>query len=186
MKLEDRSVESSDKQIAGRRRFLAKVLPVFVFTLVFPALLFGFPKFYLDPKFHLPTYLTPVVRLILSGILIVPGSIFLIWSIKAQREIGKGTPMPLMATQKLVVQGPYSYCRNPLFFGLINLFFGVSIILGSTSSLVMVMGFSVIVLLYAKFIEEKALEKKFGDEYMIYKKATPFVYPILSIFRRIK
>jgi protein-S-isoprenylcysteine O-methyltransferase Ste14 len=28
-----------------------------------------------------------------------------------------------------------------------------------------------------KFIEEKELEKRFGEEYIIYKKNTPFVFP---------
>lgn len=92
--------------------------------------------------------------------------------------------MPLMATQKLVVQKPYSYCRNPLYFGLINLFFGISILLDSISSLVMVLTFSVIVLLFTKFIEEKELAKRFGDEYLAYRKVTPFLIPIPTIYRR--
>ncbi len=94
--------------------------------------------------------------------------------------------MPLRATQKLVVQKPYSYCRNPLFFGLINLFFGISILFDSISSLFMVLTFSVIILLYAMFIEEKELEKRFEDEYPAYKKATPFLIPIPTLFRRKK
>jgi protein-S-isoprenylcysteine O-methyltransferase Ste14 len=86
--------------------------------------------------------------------------------------IGQGTPMPLMATQNLVVEKPYSYCRNPLFFGVINLFFGISILFGSISSLVMVLAFSVIILLFTRFVEEKELEKRFGDEYLAYKRTT--------------
>ena len=92
----------------------------------------------------------------------------------------------MMATQKLVVQKPYLYCRNPLFFGLVNLFFGISILFNSISSLVMVLIFSVIVLLYTRFIEEKELEKRFGDEYLAYKKRTPFIIPIPTTLRRKK
>lgn len=129
MKLADELAETSNYPTSFRRRFLAKALPVFVYTIFFPALLFIIPKFILDCKLGLPTFLTPVIRAALGGSLITLGIIFLFWSIRAQREIGKGTPMPLMATQKLVVQKPYLYCRNPIFFGLINLFFGISILL---------------------------------------------------------
>jgi len=94
--------------------------------------------------------------------------------------------MPLMATQKLVVNKPYLYSRNPLFFGVINLFFGISILFDSISSLVMVLIFLVIILLYTKFIEEKELEIRFGEEYLVYKKSTPFFIPTPLNFRRKK
>ena len=87
--------------------------------------------------------------------------------------------MPLMATQKLIIQKPYSYCRNPLFFGLLNFYFGISIVIGSISSVVVVAIFSAIVLSYVKLIEEKELEKRFGDDYMVYKRITPFLFPRL-------
>lgn len=85
--------------------------------------------------------------------------------------------MPLMATRKLVVQKPYAYCRNPLAFGLITLYFGISIFIGSVSSLIMVVVFSMIILSYIKFIEEKELERRFGDAYVKYKQTTPFIIP---------
>lgn len=163
---------------------MARVLPVLVFFFFFPTLLFIIPSFVLDPWLHLPTFLTPVTRTILGGVLIALGVFFLISSTKAQREIGKGTPMPLNSTQKLVVEEPYSYCRNPLYFGLINFFFGISIVIGSISSLVMVLIFSVIIVSYIKLIEEKELEKRYGNDYLEYKKATPLLIPRFSSLRR--
>jgi protein-S-isoprenylcysteine O-methyltransferase Ste14 len=163
---------------------LARALPVFVYSFFFPALLFIIPKFFLDRWMQLPSLLNPASRVLLGGSLITLGLVFLFWSIRAQKVVGKGTPMPLMATQKLVVQKPYLYCRNPLFFGLLNLFFGISILLASISSLVMVLIFSVIILLYVRFIEEKELENRFGAEYLSYKKATPFLIPSPLFFRR--
>ena len=94
--------------------------------------------------------------------------------------------MPLMATRELVVQGPYSYCRNPIYFGLIALFFGISVWIGSISSMGMVLIFSVVILLYARFIEEKELTKRYGAKYTAYKQATPFVIPRFAFHRRIK
>ena len=186
MKLAEKLAGASSDQTSFVGRLLAKALPVFVYTFFFPALLFIIPKFYLDRWLDLPTFLSPVVSLILGGSLITIGLIFIIWSIRAQRKIGKGTPMPLLATQKLVVQKPYLYCRNPLFFGVINLFIGISLLLNSISSMMMVFIFSVTILFYTRFIEEKELEMRFGDEYLAYKEETPFFIPTPLILRRKK
>jgi protein-S-isoprenylcysteine O-methyltransferase Ste14 len=184
MKLADKLADASNLPLSPGTRFLAKALPVFVYSIFFPALLFFIPKFILDPWLQLPQFLTPVARAVLGGSLITLGLIPLLWSIRVQRVIGQGTPMPLMATQNLVVEKPYSYCRNPLYFGLINLFFGISILLGSISSLFMVLAFSVIILLFTRIVEEKELEKRFGEEYLAYKRTTPFIIPIPSLLRR--
>lgn len=186
MKIAKNLAETPNQPPSFKRRFLAKALPVFVYTFFFPAILFVLPKLYLDPWLGHLSFLSPVIRAVLGGSLIILGSIFLFWSIRAQRKIGKGTPMPLMATQKLVVKKPYLYCRNPIFFGVINLFSGISLLLNSISSLVMVFIFSVTILLYTRFIEEKELEMRFGDEYLAYKKKTPFLIPIPPILRKIK
>ncbi len=92
--------------------------------------------------------------------------------------------MPLKATQILVVEKPYSYCLNPLYFGLISLFLGISITIGSLSSLAMVFIFSSVILSYTKLIEERELEKRFGIDYLEYKKATPLLIPRIPLFRR--
>jgi len=131
----------------------------------------------LDPWLSLPKLFSPTTSIILGGIMIFLGVSFLLWTLKAQKEIGKGTPMPLMATQKLVVQKPYSFTRNPLAFGLINFYVGISIAIGSISSLAIVSIFSALILAYIKFIEEKELAQRYGDIYMAYKKITPFLIP---------
>ncbi len=184
MKLVDKLVEVSKNPPSQQNRFVAKALPPLVFFFFFPALLFIISSFVLDPWLHLPTFLSLVPRSILGGALIALGAFFLMSSTRAQREIGKGTPMPLKATQKLVIEKPYSYCRNPLYFGLISFFFGISIAIGSISSLVMVAIFSSIILFYIKLIEEKELEKRYGIDYLEYKKATPLLIPRLLLFRR--
>ncbi len=186
MKIAKSLAETSKQPPSSRRRFLAKALPVFVYTLFFPAIFFALPQLYLDRWLGLPTLLNSILRAVLGGSLIIIGLIFILWSVRAQREIGKGTPMPLMATQKLVVQKPYLYCRNPIFFGVINLFAGISLLLNSISSLMMVFVFAVTILFYTRFIEEKELEMRFGDEYLAYKNKTPFLIPIPPIIRKIK
>ena len=180
MKLVDKIVAASQNPTSAKSRVTAVVAPIFVFFFLFPTLLFLIPNFLLDKWFNLPTFGDTAVRPIIGSVLIVLGVFFLLWTTKAQREIGKGTPMPLMATQKLIIQKPYCYCRNPLFFGLLNFYFGISIVIGSISSFVVVAIFSTIVLAYVKLIEEKELEKRFGDDYIAYKHTTPFLFPRLK------
>ena len=94
--------------------------------------------------------------------------------------------MPLMATQNLVIEKPYLYSRNPIYFGVINLFFGISVLFDSISSLIMVLIFSATILIFTKFVEEKELEKRFGEEYLAYKDKTPFLIPSPLALRRKK
>ena len=177
MKLVDKLVRISKNPLSPKNDFLAKGLPTFVFFFLFPTLFFVIPNFVLDSWLNLPELFSTMTRIFFGGTMIFIGIFFLLWTLKAQKEIGKGTPMPLMATQKLVVQAPYSFTRNPLAFGLINFYIGISMVLGSISSLMIVLIFSSLILVYIKFIEEKELAQRYGADYMIYKKNTPFLIP---------
>ncbi len=177
MKLADKLVELSKNPLSSKNHFLAKALPIFVFFVFFPILFFVLPNFVLDAWLGFPKLFSPIVRTLLGGAMILLGVFFLIWTLNAQREIGKGTPMPLQATQKLVVQAPYAFTRNPLAFGLINFYVGISIAIGSASSLIIIAIFSVLILVYIKNIEEKELAQRYGADYEAYKKVTPFLIP---------
>jgi protein-S-isoprenylcysteine O-methyltransferase Ste14 len=177
MKLVDKLVTISKNPLSPKNRFMAKGLPIFVFFFFFPTLFFIVPNFVLDPWLNLPELFSTMSRIFFGGTIIFMGVYFLLWTLKAQKEIGKGTPMPLMATQKLVIQAPYSFTRNPLALGLINFYIGISIVLGSISSLMIVLIFSSLILVYIKFIEEKELAQRYGDDYLAYKESTPFLLP---------
>ena len=177
MKLVDKLVTISKNPLSPKNRFMAIGLPVFVFFFFFPMLFFIVPNFVLDPWLNLPELFSTMSRIFFGGTIIFVGVYFLLWTLKAQKEIGKGTPMPLMATQKLVIQAPYSFTRNPLVFGLINFYFGISIAIGSISSLVIILIFSILILIYIKFVEEKELAQRYGDDYLAYKEITPFLLP---------
>jgi protein-S-isoprenylcysteine O-methyltransferase Ste14 len=108
------------------------------------------------------------------------GGLFLgLWAIQTQVEFGRGTPVPMMPTQKLVAQGPFAYCRNPMTLGTILAYLGIGILIGSFSGLVLVLIFGGALLLYIKFIEEKELAARFGPDYLEYKRSTPFLIPRL-------
>jgi len=83
----------------------------------------------------------------------------------------------MMATQKLLIIGPFKYSCNPMSLGTISMYLGISLYAGSFSSIGIVCFLSFILLLYLKKIEEKELAERFGEEYLEYKKSTPFIIP---------
>lgn len=103
---------------------------------------------------------------------------WLAWSIAWQHMRGKGTPLPLVPTKVLLIDGPYRYTRNPMALGAILWLSGWSLIGNSLMALLGGVGlFALAVLSYDKWVEEKELSKKFGRQYEIYKKETPFFIP---------
>lgn len=80
------------------------------------------------------------------------------WGLPAQHEIKK--------QQKLVTTGPFAFTRNPIYIGLLLLFFGFELALGSYAALLV---FPFAYLFYrAVLVEEKLLTKHFGKEYTSY------------------
>ena len=101
-----------------------------------------------------------------------------------QLKEGKGSPLPFVPTQKLVTIGPYELCRNPMALGAIVYYIAISVWMGSVIALGLTVVVSCLFLIYIKMVEEKELEKRFGEEYRMYKRRTPFLIPKFLIWRR--
>jgi protein-S-isoprenylcysteine O-methyltransferase Ste14 len=136
----------------------------------------------LSIKNYITINLNRNIELIVSIIGIITGLYFLIWSTITQWKIGNGTPAPNAPTQHLIIIGPYKYCRNPIEFGAILYYLGIGTLVGGIiiGIISCVLGFTV-GSIYHKFIEEKELEKRFGEEYIKYKENTPFVFPKIKV-----
>jgi protein-S-isoprenylcysteine O-methyltransferase Ste14 len=116
---------------------------------------------------------------ILSGvILIVAGGIVAVWTIVIQITLASGTPFPMLPTKKLLIAGPFKYCRNPMTLGTVTAYAGIAVWIGSFSALAVVVLFAALLIGYLKLIEEKELLLRFGSEYLEYKKKTPFIIPV--------
>jgi protein-S-isoprenylcysteine O-methyltransferase Ste14 len=118
-------------------------------------------------KNHVRMDLNRVTEVIISFAGIIIGLYYLIWATVTQWKIGKGTPAPNAPTQNLIITGPYRYCRNPIEFGAIIYYLGIGTLAGGiiVGIISCVSGF-VAGSIYHKFIEEKELEKRFGEEYI--------------------
>ncbi len=169
--LERASHEYSPNQ---RAVFLLPLAPVFLILLPYLVVIWGAK---IDAGVQLAPMLPAPFHIPLALLLMLPSGLFAIWSIYAQFTIGRGTPVPLMATQKLIIQPPFSYCRNPMVLGTIGMYLGVAVLFRSWGSVVVVLLGAAALLTYVKLVEEKEMAARFGEEYLEYKRQTPFLIP---------
>lgn len=79
------------------------------------------------------------------------------------------TPGPFERPGHLVIQGPYSFSRNPMYLGLAIALVGMGFLFGTIIPLVVIPVFVWIVSTNFIDVEEKALEETFGQTYLEYK-----------------
>jgi len=90
---------------------------------------------------------------------------------------GEGTPAPFDAPKKFVLAGPYQYVRNPMMMGLFALIFAEAMWLYSPGVFLYGLLMVVLVRFFVAYVEEAGLEKRFGEEYLAYKKVIPPWFP---------
>ena len=84
---------------------------------------------------------------------------------------GQGTPLPLDATNRLVVRGPYRWIRNPMAFASLIQGVAVGLALGSPGVLAYVLCGALAWNFGARPWEEADMEARFGEEFKRYKNA---------------
>jgi protein-S-isoprenylcysteine O-methyltransferase Ste14 len=108
------------------------------------------------------------------SILSIVGGLYPLGStIRMFARIGQGTLAPWNPTQKLVVQGIYSYVRNPMITGVLLILLGESILFGSVWIYLWFLFFLIGNHFYFIKSEEPGLVKRFGDEYVRYAQNVP-------------
>ena len=166
----------AEREYSKAQRMMGVIFGGIVFWIIIPFFIVVGSAF-IDPWLSLPRFFHRSINPIIALVLMVAGWLFANWTVKVQFSFGKGTPIPLMATQKLVVKRPYTYCRNPMTLGTTAYYLGVATWTGSISGLILSLIYPVGILIYIKLIEEKELEQRFGLEYLEYKRRTPFLIP---------
>ena len=94
--------------------------------------------------------------------------VFAVWPIRLFRKIEQD-PKPWTTTPALVVTGPYTFTRNPMYVMMLLVCFGFSIILDEAWVFVLTPICGLTIYLIAIRHEEAYLEQKFGDSYRQYK-----------------
>jgi protein-S-isoprenylcysteine O-methyltransferase Ste14 len=147
-----------------------------LFVYLIPSMILSMP--YIDYKFlGIPAFNLGRVGQITGVILILVGVPIAVWTVIDQFTRARGTPLPVMATQRLLTDGPYAWSRNPMVFGTLCAYLGVSLLSGSWSSLIINVIFSGLLLGYLKLVEEHELAARFGEAYLDYKDRTSFLIP---------
>jgi protein-S-isoprenylcysteine O-methyltransferase Ste14 len=93
--------------------------------------------------------------------------------------LGRGTPAPVAAPERLVVSGPYRHVRNPMYVAVVALVLGQGLLLGQA---VLLLYGSVVWLLFHAFVvlyEEPTLGRRFGPSYQTYRAAVGRWWPSL-------
>lgn len=98
----------------------------------------------------------------------VVGVCLVLWvNVKFRRA---GTPIkPFEVSTALVVDGPFRVTRNPIYLGMVLFLFGVAMLLGSVTPILVVPLFALVIDRRFVRMEEAMLAKAFGPSYDAYK-----------------
>ena len=145
------------------------LLPV-CFLVVFPASLISLFDWKLVWGYY---FASSTFALIFGLAFAVLGLILLIYTISIFVLDGDGTIVPWYPTKHLIKHGIYGCIRNPMLIGVFLVLIGECIVFGSLALVFYVLVFITANLLYVPLIEEPRLVRRFGDEYLEYKKEVP-------------
>jgi len=162
-----------------KNRTLVLAFGGIIFLAIVPVVLI-LSSLFLDSVLGVPPVLVFPFNIIIGIPCTGFGFVWGIWSNAYLFKKGSGSPVPTRHTETvyLVDSGPYKYCRNPMIFGTTFIYAGLGILLDAIFLILLFAPiFLILLILYVKFIEEKGLEKRFGDSYLEYKKKTSFVIP---------
>jgi protein-S-isoprenylcysteine O-methyltransferase Ste14 len=155
----------------------------FIVVIMIPVLLILF-----FGKIHAAWSLSFPWNLILSVLGVISGAfglLLMVQTIALFAKVGKGTLAPWDATQNLVVLGPYRHTRNPMITGVLLILFGEAIFLGSIPIVCWFTVFLVSNWIYIPLVEERGLEKRFGEAYRIYQTKVPRWLPHLRAWEKL-
>jgi protein-S-isoprenylcysteine O-methyltransferase Ste14 len=159
-------------------------LPIAFFFISVVAL-FVLASIWVDKRFLFFHFDSSWWSLSLAIVLLILGWLICAWPAMAFFRT-RGTPVPFNPPPKLMTAGLYAYIRNPMLLGLFIFLIGLGVLFSSLSLIfIFTPLFILINVFYLKAIEEKEMEKKFGIEYLEYKKDVPMFIPKPETIRKV-
>ena len=104
------------------------------------------------------------IGIMISGI----GLIIILWTVLTLKK-SHTTIEFYDIPSSLVIRGPFSISRNPMYIGGLILLLGISVVLGSLISFIFPPLVFLILHFYYLPIEEEKMQNQFGNEYLQYK-----------------
>ena len=119
--------------------------------------------------YDIPEFLNILRSYEIGLLLIISSLIIFIISINTFNDIDEN-PIPTSSTTQIISQSIYRYTRNPMYLAMLILQVGI----GMSLSMVHIIFFTIFTYMVLKYYvilpEEKYLEKKFREKYLVYKK----------------
>ncbi|MGF7117153.1 methyltransferase family protein [Methanobacterium oryzae] len=112
------------------------------------------------------------------------GLLFVSYTNKSFLKIGKGTLAPWDPPKKLVIGGAYRHVRNPMISGVLMIVLGEALIFASIELFLLFILFFIVNHIYFVYSEEPGLIKRFGRDYIEYKKNVPRWIPRLTPWKK--
>ena len=103
-----------------------------------------------------------------------------VWTVRLFMTFGDGTPAPWDAPRNLVVRGPYRHVRNPMITSVLTMIGAEALFFASWPVAGWLLFFLVANAVYFPRFEEKDLEKRFAEDYPVYKANVPRWLPRLK------
>ncbi|MDR2946290.1 MAG: isoprenylcysteine carboxylmethyltransferase family protein [Candidatus Adiutrix sp.] len=120
---------------------------------------------------------------VLGAALLCAGLGVAVWTMRLFHTLGQGTAAPWEPPKKLVVAGPYCYVRNPMLSSVFVMLAAEALLLNSWAVFAWLAVFFALNMAYFPLVEEKGLERRFGDDYRNYKRHVPRLVPRLTPWR---
>ncbi len=89
----------------------------------------------------------------------------------------------LRKNQELCVAGPYAYTRNPLYFGTFIMATGIAVATNSLWFVALFIAVYLLIYLPVMAAEAEYMQELFPDEYEIYSRRVPLMFPRLTPYR---
>lgn len=127
-----------------------------------------------------PSVLGPMGQLgaqVFGGALIACGLALAIATIRQFATTGRGTLAPWDPPRHLVVRGAYRYVRNPMIAGVLLVLLGEALAFRALGVLIWFAAFAALNAAFIPLVEERMLERRFGDEYRQYRRSVPRWFP---------
>lgn len=153
------------------RLFLVLTFPI-LFILFF---LFA-PAAWCSQRFPIPMGLGAAVGGYVGGLVSASGLALYLWTLVLFAK-AHGTQVPVAPTLTVVSTGPYAVSRNPMLTAAIVMVCGAGVAFNSWSFMFGGLVIPIFYIFYIKFVEEVELQARFGEEYLSYRRSTPFILP---------
>lgn len=123
------------------------------------------------------------VSRVAGALIFSAGFAVFVWCFILFARVGRGTLAPWDPTRHLIAVGPYRHVRNPMISAVAAMLMGEALFFGSSAVLTWCVVFILVNHVYFSVSEEPGLERRFGAEYLDYKRRVPRWLPRIGSSR---